>query len=174
MYKRQDRRGVEPIVRIVSYANRFVPSQGMQRSLRSSDASNRTRGSADAIRGAIETALEDAEISAKQVGLVVSHGTGDPSCDAAEREAIEAVELSAPLVATIAALGHTGAGCGAIDLVTGALALAKGVAPPTLYHDNIAPRANFLREPASLRGDYVLCLSHSSEGNASAIVLGSG
>ena len=169
-----DRRGVEPIVRIVSYANRFVPSQGMQRSLRSSDASNRTRGSADAIRGAIETALEDAEISAKQVGLVVSHGTGDPSCDAAERVAIEAVELSAPLVATIAALGHTGAGCGAIDLVTGALALAKGVAPPTLYHDNIAPRANFLREPASLRGDYVLCLSHSSEGNASAIVLGSG
>jgi 3-oxoacyl-[acyl-carrier-protein] synthase II len=167
-------RGIEPIVRIVSYANRFVPSQGMRRPLRSSDVNDRqVRGSAPSIRLAIETALEDAEISAMQVGLVVSHGTGDPSCDAAEREAIEAVGLTtAPLVATVASLGHTGAGCGAIDLVTGALALAKGVAPPTLHHDDVIPQANFLREPAALRGDHVLCLSHNSEGNAIAMLLG--
>ena len=76
------------------------------------------------------------------------------------------------MVATAASLGHTGAGCGAIDLVTGVMSLQRGVIPPTRFDDRLQTTAPYLREPAELEGDYVLCICHNTEGNATAIVLG--
>ena len=165
-------RDIKPIARIVSYASRFVPTEGMSRGIRSGDSKDLgARGSAAAIRLAIEAALADAGISANEIALVISHGMGDPSCDVAEREAIQATVAKAPMVATIAALGHSGAASGMIDLLTGALSLAKGIVPPTPFADSVRPQANFFTAPATLNGEYVLCLSHTSEGNAIAIVL---
>jgi 3-oxoacyl-[acyl-carrier-protein] synthase II len=167
-------RDIKPIARIVSYVSRFVPSQGMHRGRRSNISNDQgARGSSKAIRLAIETALGDAALTADQIGLIVSHATGDPIGDAAEREAVSGTLANTPMVAAMASIGHTGAASGMMGLLTGALSLAKGIVPPTLHADAIRPKANFGRSPAPLKGDHVLCLSHTPEGNAIAIVLGS-
>jgi 3-oxoacyl-[acyl-carrier-protein] synthase II len=166
-------RGVKPIARLVSHASRFVRSEGMTRATRTSKLSDPgARGSAEAIRMAIDAAIKDAEIPLERIGLVVSHGTGDPVIDLCERKALAATVPDVPAVATIASLGHTGAACGTIDLATGALAIAKGVVPPTIRTDSTSREVAFQDRPQTLEGDYVLCVSHTSEGNATAIILG--
>jgi 3-oxoacyl-(acyl-carrier-protein) synthase len=165
-------RGIEPIARLVSYASRFVRSQGMTKATRTSQLSAPgARGSAEAIRMAIDAAIKDAEIPLERIGLVVSHGTGDPLVDLCEREALRVTVPDVPAVATIASLGHTGAACGAIDLATGALAIANGVVPPTIQTDSTSREVAFQDRPQTLQGDHVLCISHTSEGSATAIIL---
>jgi 3-oxoacyl-[acyl-carrier-protein] synthase II len=165
------RRGAVPIARLTSYAQRFAASQGMRGGLRSNQLSESPiRGSQAAIQSAIETAMADAQLGADQIGLVVSHGTGDPVIDRQESAALRATLKGVPATATIAALGHTGAACGMIDLLTGALALSRGVVPPTIQA-RAAADVPLLAEPAKLDAEHVLCLSHTSEGSAIAIVL---
>ncbi len=165
-------RGATPIARFVSYASRFVNSGGMKRAIRTCDSTvEGARGSSPAIRLAIEAAIGDAEITADQIGLVVSHGMGDPLIDAAEREALQETVPGIPVVATIASLGHTGAASGSIDLATAALAISKRTVPPTIHANSAAPAVAFQDQPQPLRADHVLCLSHNSEGNATAIIL---
>ena len=119
-----------------------------------------------------KTALKDAKITSKDLGLVVCHGTGDPVADLAERTATQLTVPGVPMVATIASIGHAGSSCGAIDILTGIIALQKQVVPPTLYDARIQPAVPYVSEPVEMEGDYVLCVCHNTEGNATAIVLG--
>ncbi len=163
-------RGATPLARIKSYAARFVPSQGMSQAKRSCE-SNATgiRGSSQAIRLAIEAALRDAGLTAEDIGLVISHAMGDAVIDAEERQALSQVLPGVPLVAPIASLGHTGAASSMVGLIVGVMSLARRVIPPTL---NAAASNGFLRSEAeTLCKDHVLCLSHTAEGNAMAVVL---
>jgi hypothetical protein len=57
-------------------------------------------------------------------------------------------------------------------LVAGAMSLIRNLVPPTRVDQRLRPKANFVAEPTKLQGDYVLCLCHNTEGNATAIVLG--
>jgi 3-oxoacyl-[acyl-carrier-protein] synthase II len=166
------KRGAKPIAKLVSSASRFVPSKGMHQPLRSSDVSGeRTRSSTDAIRLAIESALESAEVRPDQIGLVVSHAMGEPCVDAAEREALASVVSGRPIVAPIASLGHTGAASGAIELIVAALALAAGTIPPTMRTATTSSDIGFKDHPEPMQGNHVLCLSHTTEGSATAIIL---
>lgn len=115
--------------------------------------------------------MKDAEVTPAQIGLIVSHGMGDPVIDAAESEAIKATLPDTPVTATIAALGHTGAASGTIDVVTAAMALATQTIPPTIGADRHTSTAAVENEPVPLEGSHVLCLSHTSEGNATAVIL---
>ena len=110
------------------------------------------RSSTKAIQSAIESAMFDAGIDSKDLGLVVSHGTGDPVADAAEQAATDATVPSVPTLATVASLGHTGAGCGSIDLVAGAMALHRNLVPPTLHDKRLTPASRFVDEPTRLQG----------------------
>ena len=159
------------VARIISYASCFVASSGMRRAKRSSALEAGARGSADAIQSAMSRALADAGIAPHQVGLVVCHGMGDPVIDLAERTALSAVVPEVPVVATIASLGHCGAASATVDLVTGALALSKRLLPPTLCSGPVGAEIGFLAVPESLQKNHVLCLSHTSEGSATATVL---
>ncbi len=166
-------RGVKPIARLVSYASRFVAAEGMKQPRRCKETSDLgMRSSSAAIQLAIETALKDAKITSKDLGLVVCHGTGDPVADLAERTATQLTVPGVPMVATIASIGHAGSSCGAIDILTGIIALQKQVVPPTLYDARIQPAVPYVSEPVEMEGDYVLCVCHNTEGNATAIVLG--
>ena len=166
-------RGATPFVRLVSYASRFVGAAGMKTPMRCKETSDTgMRSSSKAIQLAIETAMADAGITERDLGLVVSHGTGDPVADAAERVATQATVPNVPTIATVASIGHTGAGCGSIDLVAGALALHRGTVPPTRYDSRLSPEVKYNDTPSRLEGDYVLCICHNTEGNATAIVLG--
>ncbi len=165
-------RGAKPIARLVAYSSRFIPSPGMSTALRSPSIDRGPiRGSSAAIRGAIESVIEDAGISAGEIGLVMSHAMGDPVIDAAEREALRSTIRRAPLVATIASLGHTGAASGAIDLAVAAIALAEKTIPPTLCFDESRVDVPFLSAPRPLTAANVLCLSHTPEGAAIAAIL---
>ncbi len=164
-------RDATPLAILRSYASRFIPSRGMMQSQRSSSIKNAVglRGSSRAIATAIATAIRDAELGAEEIGMVVGHATGDPVMDAEERAALGEVLPGVPVVAPVASLGHTGAASGDIGLLVGAMSLAKRVVPPTL---NAEASDGLLRsEPEDLRQDHVICLSHTSEGNATAVVL---
>ncbi len=163
-------RGASPIARIRSWASRFSASRGMKQPLRTCavDAVE-MRGSADAIRLAIDAALAQAAISPQDVGLIVSHAMGDPVIDLAERTALAGPLSDVPMVAPIGSLGHTGAASGQMGLLVGAMAVAKRMIPPTL--NAAASEAPLLSESKPLAADHVLCLAHNSEGNATAIIL---
>lgn len=166
-------RGVRPVARVVSYSSRFAAAKGMKTPMRCKETSDvQMRSSTKAIQSAIESAMSDAGIDSKDLGLVVSHGTGDPVADAAEQAATDATVPSVPTLATVASLGHTGAGCGSIDLVAGAMALHRNLVPPTLHDKRLTPASRFVDEPTRLQGDHVMCICHNTEGNATAIVLG--
>lgn len=167
------RGGRKPIARLVSYASRFVASEGVSKPLRSAESSDPgMRGSAAAIRCAIEGAIVDAGISVDEIGLVVSNAAGDPLIDAAERDALSSTLASIPVTAPNAVLGHTGAASGGVGLVVGALALASETVPPTLRDDSNPAAVCFRDKSESLAAEHVLCLSHTSEGSATAIILG--
>ena len=165
------KRDATVLARIVSYASCFIASGGMRKAQRSSEPEPQSRGSAEAMKRSMVTALADAGIKAEQVGLVVCHGMGDPVIDLAERTALSEVVPDAPVVATIASLGHSGAASGMVDLVTGALALVKRQVPPTVQHAATATSIGFRDAAEAMSLNHVLCLSHTSEGNAITVVL---
>ena len=166
-----ENREAKVLARIASYSSCFIASGGMREALRSSKPEPKSRGSAEAMKRAMATALADAGIEAGQLGLVVSHGMGDPIIDLAERTALAEVVPDTPVLATIAALGHSGAASGMVDLVAGSLAIMKRQVPPTIQHDSSGATVGFCDAPEAMAQNHVLCLSHTSEGNAIAMVL---
>jgi len=166
-----ENRGAVALARIASYASCFIASGGMRNAQRSSKPEPRSRGSAEAMKRSMMTALADAGAEASQVGLVVCHGMGDPVIDLAERTALEEVVPDSPVVATIASLGHSGAASGMVDLVAGALALMKRQVPPTVQCATTKTNVGFRDAPQTMSLNHVLCLSHTSAGNAIAVVL---
>ncbi|NNE01298.1 MAG: 3-oxoacyl-ACP synthase [Pirellulaceae bacterium] len=167
-------RGAKVIARVVGYASRFVGSAGMSRSVRTDSIDDpQARGSAVAIGLAIDAAMQVAGISPRDIGLIVSHAMGDPVIDAAERDALSAELRQTPMVCPMASLGHTGAASGTIAIATGALALSKGQIPPTVTAQTAAESVRVFADAAPLKKHHVLCLSHTSEGSATAIILAS-
>lgn len=166
-----EQRDANVLASIASYSSCFIASDGMRQGQRSSESEPGLRGSAQAIQRSMVTALTDAGITASQVGLVVSHGMGDPVIDLAERQAIDETVPNTPVVATIASLGHSGAASGMVDLVAGTLALVNRKVPPTVQLKAKNANVGFRDVPEVLSSNHVLCLSHTSEGNAIAMVL---
>ncbi len=160
-------RGQEPLAVVSAMSATFSPSPRMQ----GIGSGDKDRGSSEAIRLAIVGALAKAGLKPSEVSLVVSQAMGDASIDAAERLAVASTLPGVPATAPVAVLGHTGAAIGTVNLVTGLLALQQNTIPPTLNAASASPEANLLSAPRPLAGDHVLCLSHTSEGNAIAIIL---
>ena len=154
-------RGATPLAVVAGSASRF-------------SAAPRCRGgSAASIGAAIEAALSQSGLNADRIGLVVSHGMGHPSRDAAERQAVADSLPSTPLVMPIGTTGHCGAAIGAVYLVVAVLALVHRTLPPSFLHGT--PHAGwedrFTDSPKPLDRDAVLVLTHTSQGIANAVVL---
>lgn len=156
------RRGQTPLATIAGLASRF----------HSPNTSNGTpeRGSGIAIGNAIDAALADADVAVADIGLIVSHGISDSEMDAAEANAILERLPECPVICPTAALGHTGAACGTIGLATGVLAIKHGTVAPTINATGESG-IRLLAKPQPLSRLLVLCLSHTPEGTATAIVL---
>jgi 3-oxoacyl-[acyl-carrier-protein] synthase II len=170
------RRDAKVVAQIAGAASRFAPASLFSKQPRRSAVQygaatgDAGRGSADAIRLAIDAALGQAEIDASGIGLVVSHASGDREMDAAEQVALKDDLQSVPMIAPMASIGHTGAASGSIAIVTGAAVIQSGVIPPTL-NAATSNGAALLTEATDLVKDYVLCLAHTPEGIATAVVL---
>ena len=89
------------------------------------------RPDGDGVRRAIELALADAQLSARDVGMIVAHGNGTPGSDASEAAAIRAVFGPAPppITGFKWAFGHTIAASGVMDLALGLISLRHGIVP---------------------------------------------
>lgn len=83
----------------------------------------------------LSAALDDAQVQASQIELYNAHGTGTPSNDAAEWQAMLRVfgerARSIPMTAPKAIFGHTFGAAGALEAVLSVFAIREGVVPPT-------------------------------------------
>lgn len=107
--------------------------------------------------------------------MIVSHGMGDPMRDAAERQAVAQTIPQVPLVMPIASLGHSGAASGGVHLVVGVLAMVHRTIPPSLLLGTPAVgwEDRFIAAPRPLDRDALLVLTHTGQGVANAVILGS-
>ena len=161
-------RNAKVLAKISGYAARFVGSSGI-RSAQNRSVEPSERGSAQAIQFAIRDSLKSADLNAKQIDVVICHASGDPEMDAYEQSVLAKMFPNVAAVAPAASLGHTGAASGQIGMTTGALCIANQKIPMTL--NSSQSQINLLAQTKPAEINHVLCLSHTSEGNAVAIVL---
>jgi len=88
-------------------------------------------------------ALEDGGIAASQVGYINAHGTGTPFNDVAETQAVKRVfgehVAHVAMSSTKSMTGHSLGASGTIEAAYTALALSRGVLPPTINIDEPDP-----------------------------------
>ena len=165
-------RGATVLATVLAAASRFSPTQAIQSGDREPEREPRhSREAAAAIKLAIGAVLEKSGVSTQSIGLVVSHAIGDRQVDLGEAMAFAETGLNCPCVAVSAALGHTGAASGMIELATGVLAIANKTIPPT-RHGQVNPHIQFCDAGMPLASPYVLCLTHTTDGSAMAVLLG--
>ena len=109
------------------------------------DDFHRTRsspGGAPAI-ATIRAALDDAGISADEIGYVNAHGTSTPENDKMEYLALSAVfgdrMSDVPVSSNKSMIGHTLTAAGAVEAVFSLLTISTGTLPPTINYDNPDP-----------------------------------
>ncbi|WP_417411401.1 beta-ketoacyl-ACP synthase [Hoeflea sp.] len=109
------------------------------------DDFHRTRsspGGAPAI-ATIRAALEDAGLSADEIGYVNAHGTSTPENDKMEYLALSTVfgdrMSDVPVSSNKSMIGHTLTAAGAIEAVFSLLTISNGILPPTINYDNPDP-----------------------------------
>jgi 3-oxoacyl-[acyl-carrier-protein] synthase II len=129
------------------------------------------------VQTAIEKALDDAEIEAGDIDLIIPHGTGIAADDLAEARGIEAALGEAvkgiPVFATKSMLSNTGAASGALDIIAGVCAIRDGKIPAVKNCDEKADgcNLNIMKEPLEKKLNYVICSSYTYGGQTAAIIL---
>lgn len=100
----------------------------------------------DGITKAIQLGLQDARISANEVGFVSAHATATKMGDVVEAQAIYNVYGDSPLITGLKSyMGHTMGSCGAIELITTLYMMEEGFVAPTLNLDEIDERCAMIR-----------------------------
>jgi 3-oxoacyl-[acyl-carrier-protein] synthase II len=155
------RRGARPLARIAGAACRFEPSAHSQ------------QPTGDAIRRAIEAALELADLKPADVGHVNAHGNSTLEDDAAEAQAIRQALGDVPVTAPKSFFGNLGSGSGAVELAVSLLALEQGVVPPTLNYETPDPACpvNVITQMQPTAHGTFVALNHNTTGPAAAVVV---
>ena len=95
---------------------------------------------------AMRAALKDGHVAPEDIGYVNAHGTSTPQGDIAETQAIKAVlgEQARKLVfgSTKSMTGHALGAAGGIEFAICALAIARGVIPPTINYRTPDPECD--------------------------------
>lgn len=129
------------------------------------------------IQVAIRKALEQAQITADQIDLVIPAGTGIAADDKAEAAALKAVfgaNLSTLSVWPIKSMvTHTGAAAGAIDLIAAVQAVSRQMIGMSANYDHPAPgcELNIARQSTEKTINYALCCGYSFGGQTAAVVI---
>ena len=117
-------------------------------------------------RGAIrciQSALEDAGISAEQIQYINAHGTGTSVNDKVEtlaiKKALGDIAHKIPVSSTKSMMGHLIAAAGATEVIVCLMAMRDGVLPPTINYENPDPECDLDYIPNEARQakcDYAL------------------
>ncbi|MEM9364679.1 MAG: beta-ketoacyl synthase N-terminal-like domain-containing protein [Planctomycetota bacterium] len=165
-------RGHKPIAEVLGVTSRFIPSRAFRSGDRSASRdADAGRGSTSAIVRSIQDALSEHGVAAEEIGLVVSHGMGDPVLDRAERDAISECLPDIPVCIPESSLGHTGACSGMIGLVTAVEAIRHRTVFPVAHASECDGTINVSATPRKLEQPYVLAIAHTSPGSATAVLL---
>ncbi len=107
------------------------------------------------IQGITETlrlALQDAKLSADQVGFISSHATATKMGDVIEAKAIYNIYKNLPYVTALKSyMGHTMGACGAIETIITLYMMAEGIVIPTLNLKEVDERCNMIRHTKEIR-----------------------
>ena len=122
-----ERRGAEPIARVAGYG-------------RTTDAYHVTAPDVEGrgVERAMRLALEDAGLSAGEVGYVNAHATSTPTGDGPETKAVSRFVPHAAVSATKSMTGHSFGAVGATEGIMCALALKHKILPPTINLEKVA------------------------------------
>jgi 3-oxoacyl-[acyl-carrier-protein] synthase II len=122
-----ERRGVEPIARVMGYG-------------RTTDAYHVTAPDVEGrgVERAMKLALEDAGLTAEEIGHVNAHATSTPTGDGPETKAISRLLSHAAVSATKSMTGHSFGAVGATEGIMCTLALKHKVLPPTINLEKLA------------------------------------
>lgn len=109
---------------------------------------------------ALKLALEDAEISADQIGYINAHGTATQGGDISESQAVYSVfKRAVPISTTKSYVGHTLGACGAVESWLTINMMKENWFHPNLNLTEIDPECaplDYLREIRSIKTDYVM------------------
>lgn len=113
----------------------------------SSDAFHITKPSVEGPTMAIKKALSDAGISGDDVDYINAHGTGTPSGDINELNAIklalgEEAAKKVSISSTKSMTGHLLGGAGGLESVITIMAMQDSLVPPTINIDNLDPECD--------------------------------
>jgi len=140
--------------------------------------------SAEGSRRSMALALADAGVTTSQIGYVSAHATSTPGGDGEEAAAIAAVFAAGVdhvQVSSVKSMtGHLLGAAGALGALAAALAIERGVIPPTINLDHLDPACaalglNFTPHHAVAKSvDYALVNSFGFGGTNASLVLGRG
>jgi 3-oxoacyl-[acyl-carrier-protein] synthase II len=129
------------------------------------------------IRIAIEKALAEAQIQPEDLDLIIPHGTGIPTDDKAEANAIQAVlggtAAKIPIWPTKSMMSNTGAASGAVDVIAALCAMRDGKIPAAKNCDKKAAgcNLNIVNQSLEKHVRFALCCSYTYGGQTAAVVL---
>ncbi len=115
----------------------------------------------------LRQAMNEAGITARQLGYINSHGSSTPSNEPAETRAYKAVfgeeAYRIPISSTKSMIGHAQGAASALEAVVTTLALHQQILPPTINQEQADPLCDLdyvpnVARPASLQ----VALTHSS------------
>ena len=129
------------------------------------------------IQIAIEKALAEAKIQPDDLDLIIPHGTGIPTDDLAEANAIQAALGDAaakiPVWPTKSMMSNTGAASGAVDVIAALCAMRDGKIPAAKNCNRIAAgcNLNIITKQQEKNIRFALCCSYTYGGQTAAVVL---
>jgi 3-oxoacyl-[acyl-carrier-protein] synthase II len=144
----------------------------------SSDAVHITHPSVSGPAQAMQTALDDARLSAGGIGYINAHGTGTKVNDVTETRALRQVftdrAADTPASSTKALHGHLMGAAGAVELIAAILSLQHQVLPPTAHYTAPDPECDLdyvPNEPRPARIEAALSNSFAFGGLNAALVV---
>ncbi|MGA1979279.1 MAG: beta-ketoacyl-[acyl-carrier-protein] synthase family protein [Sedimentisphaerales bacterium] len=126
---------------------------------------------------AIEKALAQANISPKDIDLIIPHGVGIPQDDIAEAKGIEAAmgleTKRIPVWPTKSMLSNTGAACGGLDVIAAVCAMRDGLIPAAKNCTKKAAGCNLNIVKETIKADirYALCCGYTYGGQTAVVIL---
>jgi 3-oxoacyl-[acyl-carrier-protein] synthase II len=145
----------------------------------SADSSHLTQPTLDGPAMAMQRALNNAELDATDIDYINAHGTGTVWNDRNETKAIKEVfgqhAYQIPVVGNKAALGHSIAGSGALELIGCILSLRDQIVPPTINYKVPDPECDLdyvIEGKRSLPLRYVMSNSFAFGGSNAVLIIG--
>ena len=145
----------------------------------SCDANHMTAPRTEGIIKVIERAIKNSNINKNEIDYICAHGTGTPSNDKTECEAIKKVFKNSVKNIAISSiksmLGHTMGAASAIEAIACCLAIKKRIIPPTINYETPDPECDIDCVPNSAREKPIrvaLNNSYAFGGNNAILAIG--